>query len=165
MAIRTLNPVWAGACALAAVLAACSPAPDSPTPDDGETSMEDVERETEEAIEAARHLAIQEREAFIRQAGEDYEALKERMSDFRAQLENEYDGVDGDTRARWQSLLEDLDAQRIQARDRLDRLDDASAEAWLDMKAGVEDAVAELTTALDEAAGEAGEPAGSNEEN
>lgn len=143
------------ALALALVgLAACGQddgADDATVDAEGTTTVEDVTRETEEALQAARRLAEQERAEFLAEAERDLKGLRARMQVLSDDIQSRMDEFDADARERWRETLEDLEEEREDAAEEFDRLESASGDAWNEIRDGFVSAYEQFSAELEAA--------------
>lgn len=134
------------ACSLIA-LAGCSDEPE-------QTSADRLEREATEFGDALEGYTAEQREEALRRAEEAVADLDERIDRLEEQLQERWSEMDQAARKRAESQLDALQDQRTRVSQWYDRLEESSAEAWVRMREGFEEAYAALREAWGEAARE-----------
>lgn len=147
-----------------ALLLGCSPntTPDSATPaqsndvesekglQDDATTFEDVKKEVGEAAETTHEFTSQEMQAYVDSLNNKLEELDTQFD----QLQQKGQELAGAAQQQWEDRLSALKEQRKKLQEDLNRLGDASGDAWHEMKKGIDAAWDDLKKATDEAAKE-----------
>jgi len=136
-----------------AALTGC--APPGPTVDESgaedRVSVEDVTRESQEAIDAARQLFEQERAEFSATIRTDLDILDVRVTALREKFQDRMAEFDAMTSERWHSTLSDLDARKASVEDQLETFMESSSEAMSEIGVGLDEAKQSLTEAIEKA--------------
>lgn len=113
-----------------------------------ETSAADVQRETEEAMNAAGEYTEAQVAEFRRTMEERLGAADERIDTLRTRM----DEVGAEARANLEQTLANLEERRDSLQSRLSELGEESGRAWADVRSGLRSAWDELDSAIDSAA-------------
>lgn len=113
----------------------------------GETTSEDLARETKEAYEAFKAYMIDKKNDAV-EHGKDL--LKKTDAEVD-KLQSSADQATGDAKVAYQKEIENLKEKRAVAAKKLDELGDASADSWDDAKEGFTEAYQALYDAYKEA--------------
>ena len=113
----------------------------------GETTSEDLARETKEAYEAFKAYMIEKKNDAVAH-GKDL--LKKTDAEID-KLKAKADQATGDAKVAYQKEIENLKEKRAVAAKKLDELGDASADSWDDAKEGFTEAYQALYDAYKEA--------------
>lgn len=109
---------------------------------------ETVETEVKEAAEAVAALTQQEMDAFINQMESQLQRFQGRIDEMRSQAE----AMEGEAREAAQQHIAAIEEKQQQALQKLEELKSAGADAWEDVKRGLQTAVLRLNQAFQEAA-------------
>jgi DNA repair exonuclease SbcCD ATPase subunit len=108
------------------------------TAGEGEVSVQEVKKDMKQAAQKASELAEQKKEEYVRK-------LRAKLDDISSQiahLEERAKDIQGHVRAQLESRIADLKDKQSAAEKRLEELKSATSKAWVDMKAGLEMALA-----------------------
>jgi TolA-binding protein len=142
--MRSFSLLLALACCLPLLSCTRSGTPATPR---GTVTAEDVRREAREAGQAALALAQQKKQEYQKQIEDELSDLDRQIEKLKAQA-NE---AQAEARAKLQAEIAGLEQKKAAARKELDRVKAASAEAWEDMKEGVNAAMENLRKAYQQA--------------
>lgn len=136
-----------------AALTGCTPA--GPTADEGggedRVSIDDVTRESQEAVDAARQLFEQERADLSATIRTDLDILDVRVTALREKFQDRMAEFDEMTSERWNSTLSDLDARKAGVENQLETFKESSSEAMGEIQVGLDEAKDSLTEAIEKA--------------
>lgn len=113
----------------------------------GETTSEDLAKETKEAFEAFKAYMIDKKNDALAHG----KVLLDKTDAEIDKLQAEADEASGDAKVAYEEEIENLKAKRAVAAKKLDELGDASADSWDDAKAGFTEAYKALYDAYKEA--------------
>ena len=113
----------------------------------GETTSEDLAKETKEAFEAFKAYMIDKKNDALAHG----KVLLDKTDSEIDKLQAEADEASGDAKVAYEEEIENLKAKRAVAAKKLDELGDASADSWDDAKAGFTEAYKALYDAYKEA--------------
>jgi len=113
----------------------------------GETTSEDLAKETKEAFEAFKAYLIDKKNDAVAH-GKD---LLEKTDAEIEKLQAKADEASGDAKAAYEKQIDNLKEKRAVAAKKLDELGDASADSWNDAKKGFTEAYQALYDAYKEA--------------
>jgi len=111
------------------------------------TTAQEVKQKASEAVDAALAYAREKKEGYTKSAREELDKLNERMSELEKQVREAAE----ERRPELERRLEQLKQQTEFARRRFRQLSDASADAWEEMRRGMDEALKDLKQGLDEA--------------
>jgi TolA-binding protein len=126
------------------LMLACTPSEDAAE----STTPEVVKEEVKEAAEAVASLTQQEMESFVDQMESQLKTLETKADDLSSRAQN----LQGEAKTAADKKIEILEEKREQARKRLKALKASSAEAWEELKMGLQASLLRLNQALQEAA-------------
>ena len=112
------------------------------------TTPEAVKKEVKEAAEAVSSLTRQEMESFVDQMESQLNTLETKADDLSSRAQT----LQGEAKTAADKKIEILEEKREQARKRLKALKSSSAEAWEELKTGLQASMLRLNQALQEAA-------------
>jgi cytochrome c556 len=112
-----------------------------------EVTGEDVRKEAGEAVEATAQYTKQEMETFTAQVEDKLQTADRKMDELQAKARE----LQGEARQSIDQEIQELKVKRDKASSQLAELKSASANAWDDMKAGMQAALNELDRSLEEA--------------
>jgi cytochrome c553 len=132
----------------AAFLIGCKPA-DNPSANDqtAPPQIDQVRKETREALKAANDYAYAQRKEFAAKMNAELEGLKEEMNQLAAHVEKSNAATKDEAAPRMKSLQERSDTLR----EKLDELKNATEATWEDVKAGVSKGADELKESVTQA--------------
>jgi hypothetical protein len=107
----------------------------------------DVRREVREALAAVTSYSFRQKEEYEKRLRRLMAELDERIADLRVRAR----AVGADLRKKYDEQVKDLRAKRAALRKRLEKVREASPDAWEDVKAGVGNALEELGKAFERA--------------
>jgi len=113
----------------------------------GETTSEDLAKESKEAFEAFKAYMIDKKNDALAHG----KVLLDKTDAEIDKLQAEADEASGDAKVAYEEEIENLKAKRAVAAKKLDELGDASADSWDDAKAGFTEAYKALYDAYKEA--------------
>ncbi len=113
----------------------------------GETTSEDLAKETKEAFEAFKAYMIDKKNDALAHG----KVLLDKTDAEIDKLQAEADEASGDAKVAYEEEIENLKAKRAVAAKKLDELGDASADSWDDAKEGFTEAYKALYDAYKEA--------------
>lgn len=113
----------------------------------GETTSEDLAKETKEAFEAFKAYMIDKKNDALAHG----KVLLDKTDAEIDKLQAEADEASGDAKVAYEEEIENLKAKRAVAAKKLDELGDASADSWDDAKAGFTETYKALYDAYKEA--------------
>lgn len=113
-------------------------------------SPQTVEKEVKEAAEAVAALTQQEMDSFVNQMESQLQRFQGRIDDMRSQAE----AMQGEAREAAERHIAVLTEKQQQAMHKLDELKSAGADAWDDIKRGLQTAMLRLNQAFQEASRE-----------
>lgn len=122
----------------------------------GETTAQDVMDQTKEAAESAQDFAQGQVSDFRNTMSQRIEDVEQRISDLQARAGE----MTGDARDRLQNTIDNLEERKNNFQQRLSEMQANSADAWDDVKSGIQSAWNELDSAVDEAVNEFGQDDG-----
>lgn len=114
----------------------------------GGVSPEDVTKQAEKTLEAARQYGAQQKQ----EAERAIEAKLRDVSALIADLSAKAETAKGETRKKLDTQIAELKLKEAEARERLDQLKSSSAKAWEDVRSGVEKGIEDLKKAYEGAA-------------
>jgi hypothetical protein len=114
----------------------------------GTGTSTDVRQQATQTYESIKDYGYAKKDEVTGWADRKLEQLRETMTE----LEGKAEETGGEARARWDELAGDVEVQRRQAAEQIERLKGASAGAWDDLKQGALDAIATLDRSLEQAA-------------
>jgi hypothetical protein len=117
---------------------------------DKQVTAEQAKEEVEEAAEAVVALTQQEMDSFVDMMEGQLALFDERVTE----LEKRAEGLAGDAKQTMAEKIDTIKEKRQQAMDELERLKSTSADAWDELKMGVQASFFELKQAADAAAAE-----------
>jgi predicted RNase H-like nuclease (RuvC/YqgF family) len=112
------------------------------------TTPEAVKKEVKEAAEAVATLTQQEMDSFVDQMESQLNTLETKADDLSSRAQT----LQGEAKTAADKKIEILEEKREQARKRLKALKSSSAEAWEELKMGLQASMLRLNQALQEAA-------------
>ncbi len=127
--------------------------PNAATIPTSEVTSDDVAREASEAMNTAKTFAASEIDAFRNSMEANVEAVNERIDTLAARAES----LTGDARAQIDEAIESLRDQRDAFMRRINEASADSADAWADLKSGLQDAWKELEQASKDAVDQFGD--------
>ncbi len=113
-------------------------------------SAETVQKEMEEAADAAADYGRQQMDAFVADIETRLESYDEKWNELQSRAED----AEGEAQEAIRQKLDSLKTMEADVRERLEDLPSEGAAAWEEWKEGVDRAVSELDRAMDEAAAE-----------
>lgn len=113
----------------------------------GETTSEDLAKESKEAFEAFKAYMIDKKNDALAHG----KVLLDKTDAEIDKLQAEADEASGDAKVAYEEEIENLKAKRAVAAKKLDELGDASADSWDDAKEGFTEAYKALYDAYKEA--------------
>jgi len=116
-------------------------------PSSSEASLDKVQEESKEAMEAAGNLADQTKDQFLAAADTKLQQLDQQFSEWSAKVET----WTGQAKATAQDQLDALKAKREALQAKLDEVKAATQSAWADLKQGFSSSLDELENAFREA--------------
>jgi len=122
----------------------------------GETTAQDVMDQTKDAAESAQDFAQGQVRDFRNTMSQRIDDVEQRISDLQARAEE----MTGDAKERLQNTIDNLEERKNNFQQRLSEMQADSADAWDDVKSGIESAWNELDSAVDEAVNEFGQDEG-----
>ena len=123
------------------MLIACGQEPDK------QVTAEQAKEEVEEAADAAVALTQQEMDSFVDMMESQLALFEERVEE----LEKKAEGLAGDAKQTMAERINTIKEKQQQARDELEQLKSASADAWDELKMGIQASFFELKQAADAA--------------
>lgn len=119
------------------------------TPEKAEThvSSEDVKRETEEALETQKTYLAQQKEKYQKGAESTLNDLNDKIKGLQVKAEQ----AGSDTKAKYNEIIEGLQKKQGEAQNRLNDLKSKSADAWEDVKSGMDAALENLKNSYNDA--------------
>jgi len=141
--------VWAAAWMLAVLLVvngvSFGQQEEKASPQEEKVSPEAVKKQTEQALDTAKKYTLQQKEEYQKKVEAELNDLSNRI----AQLKDKAAGLKGDALKALETHTADLkDKQKI-AQDKLKQFEASSAQAWQDLKAGVENSLKDLKKAYE----------------
>jgi len=115
-----------------------------------QTTAEDVTRETREAAQTAADYSKQQAEKFRREVEDNLAKLDAKIET----LKKRGTELSGEARQEWQAKMDRVSEKREAMESKLRTLQDASADAWDEIRQGVTGAWGDLETAYRKAAAE-----------
>jgi chromosome segregation ATPase len=112
-----------------------------------EVTGEDVRKEAAEAVEATAQYTRQEMATFTAQVEDKLQTADRKMDELQAKARE----LQGEARQSIDQEIQELKVKRDKASSQLAELKSASANAWDDMKAGMQAALNDLDRSLEEA--------------
>ncbi|MDR4505088.1 MAG: hypothetical protein MRK01_09900 [Candidatus Scalindua sp.] len=119
------------------------------TPEKAEThvSSEDVKRETGEALETQKTYLEQQKEKYQKGAESTLNDLNDKIKGLQAKAGQ----AGSDAKAKYNEIIEGLQKKQGEAQNRLNDLKSKSADAWEDVKSGMDAALENLNNSYNEA--------------
>jgi len=151
-----MNILRAGAIGAALLMilvwGACSR--EEPAPPEPETSVTspNVERETAtgEAVQAPMDYTYEQRYEFLRDMNEELNRMEAGIDELKEEIKTKSD----EAQQALQERVEQIEERQAAARERLNAMKQPTADAWDDMKKGMQDALDSVKQAYDNAAAE-----------
>ena len=113
-------------------------------------TQKEAKEEIEEAVEAVASLTQQEMDDFVNQMEGQMQRFEGKIEDLRVEAE----ALQGDARTAVDEKIEVLEQRQTQASKKLEELKSTGADAWDDVKFGLQSAMMRLNQALQDAASE-----------
>jgi len=114
----------------------------------GETTAEDVMRETEEAAGAAQEMVQQKITEYRSEMAENVNSMRERINE----LESRAEEMTGTAQEELRNVIIGLREQADALEQRIESMQASSQQAWSDVKSGADRAWNDLRTAVSDAA-------------
>jgi arginine utilization protein RocB len=114
----------------------------------GSTSEDELKRETKEAVEAAKRYAAQKKEEYQREMQSELDALSKEIDELKVEAKKSR----AKARVELEKQIGELEKNKEVASHKLSELRSRSAEAWEDMKARLDSAMAKLKKSYEETA-------------
>ncbi len=119
------------------------------TPEKAETkvSSEDVKRETGKALETTKTYLAQQKEKYQKDAESTLNDLNDKIKGLQSKAEQ----AGTDTKAKYNEIIEGLRKKQGEAQNKLNDLKAKSADAWEDIKSGMDAALENLKNSYSDA--------------
>lgn len=119
------------------------------SPEKGETkvSAEEVKRETGETLETAKTYLAQQKEKYQESAESTLNDLNDKIKGLQAKAEQ----AGADTKAKYNEIIEGPQKKQGEAQNKLHDLKSKSADAWEDVKSGMDAALENLKNSYNDA--------------
>lgn len=114
---------------------------------ESKVTSEDVKKETKEAYATAVEYSKQQRDEFQRKMQAKLDEYRKRIYELQIEAEE----MSAQVKANMNRRLEDLEAKREAAEEKLEQLKSSSAKAWAEIKEGLDKAVKDLDQAYQDA--------------
>ncbi|MDK2849328.1 MAG: hypothetical protein PWP34_2681 [Desulfuromonadales bacterium] len=124
---------------------------------DGQTSMEEVKKETQELIQTLKSYSAEQRDEAVQETREALEKLDKRIDALEKDIDRNWDEMDASAREQARESLKALRRQRIKLAEWYGSLKTSSMEAWEHMKKGFSEAYKALYDAWQKSEKEFGE--------
>jgi spermidine/putrescine-binding protein len=133
-----------------AFLVACGDQKEAKTSETEVTAV-DVKKEAKEAMETAKTYAFKQKEEYLQQIKAKMKEYDREIQELLAKAESRATDLKEEGKAQFDQSMEALLNKKQTAAEKLNELNSASAEAWEDIKSGMDSALDELTKAFDRA--------------
>ncbi len=114
-----------------------------------ETSMKDVEKEANEAAEAVKNYAGQQKDQFMDKAKTALDEADQRISSFRQEMQSRWDEMDKQAREKAEETLKTMKEKREVLKEKLEQMKKNSAEAWGKMKKDLQESYEALKKSME----------------
>lgn len=122
---------------------------DSTSEKNGAT-LDDVQRQTDEALETAGEFLAEQRDKFINNTQQRLDELDEQVKGLRTKA----DDLGEDAQAQWRETKQDLESEMDALRAQLNEAKNVTGEAWTEVRTGLEKAAEALEKAYADAVAE-----------
>jgi TolA-binding protein len=129
------------------LLFACS---DQKEPAKSETKVtsREVKQEAKEAVETAKAYTYQQKDEYLSLMKAKMEDLDRQIQELQAKAESKASEVKTQSQAEFNQAMEELRSKKKAAEAKYESLKSASAEAWNDMRSGMDSAMDEMSAAF-----------------
>ncbi len=114
---------------------------------ENKVTSKDVKKETKEAYDTAVEYTKQQKEEFQKKVQAKLDEYRKRIYELRVDT----DEMSAQVKAKVNRRLEDLEAKREAAEEKLAQLESSSGKAWAEIKEGLDQAVKDLDQAYEDA--------------
>lgn len=125
-------------------------------PDNTGTSMEKVNKETRDLLQAVGSYTADKKQQAVREAKEALDKLDKRIESLEAKIDKNWDKMNDTVRGQTRENLRALRKQRNKVAEWYGSMKTSSADAWDHMKTGFSEAYMELVDAWEQAENEFG---------
>lgn len=103
-----------------------------------EVTSVDVKKEAKEAMETAKIYAHQQKEEYLQQIEAKIKEYDREMQELLAKAQSKATDLKEESKAQFNQSMEELSNKKKAAAEKLNELNSASAEAWGDIKSGMD---------------------------
>ena len=128
-------------------MASCNNSKKTPEKVETQVSSEDVKRETGEALETTKTYLAQQKEKYQKDAESTLNDLNDKIKGLQSKAEQ----AGTDTKAKYNEIIEGLRKKQEEAQNKLNDLKSKSADAWEDVKSGMDAALENLKNSYNDA--------------
>lgn len=132
------------------LLSACSDQKE-PAKSEAKVTSQEVKQEAKEAVETAKAYTYQQKDDYLNLMKAKMEDLDRQIQELQAKAESKASEVKTQSKTEFNQAMEELRSKKQAAEAKYESLKSASAEAWNDMRSGMDSAMDEMSAAFERA--------------